>query len=168
MHFLKLAFLSIIFLFLVITGISLFIPSHVRISRATNIPAGADSVMDQISNFQKWRNWYPSPAMEDPDNFHIVDNKALVVDGTTITLEKTGKEEVAVNLHTINNKNILSGWNLISKGNADSATLQWYMDFHLRWYPWEKFSSIVYDKVYGMQMEKGLTNLKKLVTNNYR
>jgi hypothetical protein len=124
--------------------------------------------MDQISNFQKWRNWYPSSAPEDANSFHIVDNKTLLADGTTVTLEKTNKEEVVVNLHTINKKDILSGWNLIKKGDADSATLQWYMDFHLRWYPWEKFSSIAYDKVYGMQMEKGLTNLKKLVTGNYR
>jgi hypothetical protein len=36
------------------------------------------------------------------------------------------------------------------------------MDFRLRWYPWEKFSSLLFEKSYGLTMEKGLNNIKKL------
>jgi hypothetical protein len=36
------------------------------------------------------------------------------------------------------------------------------MDFHLRWYPWEKFGSLLLEKSYGTKMEMGLMSLKKL------
>jgi hypothetical protein len=35
------------------------------------------------------------------------------------------------------------------------------MDFRLSWYPWEKFSSLFYEKTYGTMMETGLLNFKK-------
>jgi hypothetical protein len=39
------------------------------------------------------------------------------------------------------------------------------MDFHLRWYPWEKFASLLLEKSYGPRMEQGLATLKRLVEN---
>jgi hypothetical protein len=34
------------------------------------------------------------------------------------------------------------------------------MQFKLRWYPWEKFASLLFEKQYGTQMEAGLNKLK--------
>ena len=56
-----------------------------------------------------------------------------------------------------------TGWNFYATEIPNSVTVQWYMDFHLRWYPWEKFSSLLLEKRYGPMMEKGLGNLKALV-----
>jgi hypothetical protein len=39
------------------------------------------------------------------------------------------------------------------------------MDFKLRWYPWEKFSSLLLEKRYGPVMEQGLAKLKKSINN---
>ena len=57
---------------------------------------------------------------------------------------------------------IVTGWNAITHQSTDSTTVQWYIDFQLRWYPWEKFSSLLFEKNYGVRMEEGLSNLKKL------
>jgi hypothetical protein len=46
-----------------------------------------------------------------------------------------------------------------------SATLQWRINFHLSWYPWEKMSSLFYEKNYGLMMEQGLLNIKKELEN---
>jgi hypothetical protein len=35
------------------------------------------------------------------------------------------------------------------------------MDFQLAWYPWQKFSSLFYERTYGAMMERGLANFKK-------
>ncbi len=43
------------------------------------------------------------------------------------------------------------------------ATVQLYYDFYLKWYPWEKLESIVYDKQLGPVMEKELAELKEAV-----
>jgi hypothetical protein len=51
-------------------------------------------------------------------------------------------------------------------GDNGQLVLQWYFDIKLRWYPWEKFGSIVFDKQLGPPMEKSLANLKKLLEKN--
>ncbi len=76
--------------------------------------------------------------------------------------EKKADERIAV-MQKKNGKPMISGWKCIQQPGADSTTLQWYMDFKLRWYPWEKFSSLVFDKSYGGRMEQGLNNIKKIV-----
>ena len=54
----------------------------------------------------------------------------------------------------------ICGWNFIAAAGPNTITVQWYMDFHLRWYPWEKFSSLLLEKRYGPMMEQGLARLK--------
>ncbi|TMI89684.1 MAG: hypothetical protein E6H06_17930, partial [Bacteroidetes bacterium] len=79
MRFLKLVIISIIFFLLLVTIISLFIPSHVRISRAVQINTSQQSVMRQISDPVNWKNWYPSA---DSANFFYENGfvKGLILD----------------------------------------------------------------------------------------
>jgi hypothetical protein len=165
MHFIRLVLLSIFFLFLVITGISLFIPSHVRISRATNLSAVSGSVLQQVGDVTKWKNWYPGLSGSEPITFSIVDSTRMILQGTTITLKEKSDSGVIAEYQTASHRPVISTWKLIRYSQSDSLTLQWYMDFHLHWYPWEKFFSLVYDKMYGSQMEVGLNNLKKITTS---
>ena len=60
MRLLKLAILSFIFLFLLITLISLFIPGSIRISKATNIAADDKVVYTYIDDLPDWRQWHPA------------------------------------------------------------------------------------------------------------
>jgi hypothetical protein len=39
--------------------------------------------------------------------------------------------------------------------------VQWYFDFEVNWYPWEKFGSILFDRQLGPSMERSLETLKK-------
>lgn len=156
----KLAFISFIFFSLLITGISLFIPSRIRISKAIDINAGKDSVMSQINDAAKWKNWYPgadSLALL-YSNGKVMGIKSDSVHSLMITAV-TDSSVLAVNTG-LKVKNGETGWNVIDGNNPNSVIVQWYMDFHLRWYPWEKFSSLLLEKRYGPQLEQGLTNLK--------
>jgi hypothetical protein len=160
----RLLFFSVLFLFLLVTGISLFIPSHIRISKAINIAASADTVLSQINEPVKWKNWFP--GLESSTLFY----EAGVVKGVIISdssqqyirITEKKKDEVITELMS-GSKKIISGWKVISYAQPGSTTLQWYMDFKLRWYPWEKFSSLLFEKSYGLKMEQGLNNIKKLV-----
>jgi hypothetical protein len=160
----RLLFFSVLFLFLLVTGISLFIPSHIRISKAINIAASADTVLSQINEPVKWKNWFP--GLESSTLFY----EAGVVKGVIISdssqqyirITEKKKDEVITELRS-GSKKIISGWKVISYAQPGSTTLQWYMDFKLRWYPWEKFSSLLFEKSYGLKMEQGLNNIKKLV-----
>ena len=168
MRFIKLALLSFIILFLLITGISLLIPSHVRISKAINIRADKDSIMAQIRNPVRWKSWYPGidttkllykagevkgVILDDKDTLHPV----------YLEITKELPDEITAQFITSKMRPVVNGWKTIMYSTTDSVTVQWYMDFHLRWYPWEKFRSLLLEGAYGLKMEKGLTNLRDVL-----
>jgi hypothetical protein len=163
MGVIRLGFISIIVFAFIITGISLFFPSHIRISKAVDISANKDSVMNQISNAANWKKWYPGA---DTASFYIVADKVKGIstgDKQVLKITEVNDSTVlAVNAGP-NAKRGESGWNIFNGGAPNTVTVQWFMDFHLRWYPWEKFSSLLLEKRYGPMMEQGLDKLKILL-----
>ncbi|MDZ4794615.1 MAG: SRPBCC family protein [Bacteroidota bacterium] len=163
MGVIKLGFISLIVFALLITGFSLFIPSHIRISKATDINASQDSVLQQLNNPSHWKQWYPGADTLDlyTENGQLKgistgngqSLKIISVNDSTITTAMVGPGA----------KKGSSGWNIYQGRTPNTVTVQWYMDIHLRWYPWEKFSSLLLEKRYGPMMEQGLEKLKDLL-----
>jgi hypothetical protein len=153
MRLIKLALISFVFLFLVVTGISLFIPSHIRISRATNLLADKDSIFILITDSSRWKNWNP-----------IFQPNGKIQPGS-IQLERLEQSDsiVRIEYSQAGRRPLMNSWQLHEYTHTDSVTLQWYMDFNLKWYPWEKFRSLFYEKTYGSMMETGLNNIKTRV-----
>ena len=164
MRLIKLAFISFLVFFLLITGISLFFPSHIRISKAIDIHAPVDSVHTMISQPVNWKSWYPGA---DTLSLYEADGviKGIRMPGNQV-LMITGFNDSTVSAanSTSGTERASMGWNLI-QSNKNTVTVQWYMDFKLRWYPWEKFSSLLLEKRYGPVMEQGLAKLKKSIKN---
>jgi hypothetical protein len=161
MGMIKLGFISIIFFALLITGISLFFPSHIHISRATTINANKDSILAQLNNPVNWKKWYPGA-----DTAELIIKEGKIIGINTDNLQGliiTTSNDSSV--YTTNSgsdtKRGNSGWNLYKGSTPHSTTLQWFMDIYLHWYPWEKFSSLLLEKRYGTMMELGLDNIKK-------
>jgi hypothetical protein len=162
MRLIKLAILSFVFLFLLVTIISLFIPGNIRISKAKNFAADDKTYFQNIEQLNKWRNWHPA-LKEVPENeITILKDGSIKVKDTRISVIERKPEEVITEILQHNGRPVISGFKIINHAERDSSTLQWYMDFKLRWYPWEKFKSLFYESFYGPQMEQGLTNLKQL------
>lgn len=154
MRIIKLVLIGFFFIFLVFTAISLLIPSHVRISKAANFKNGAN-VFALIKDESKWQQWHP--AYQDSTTrmqWASITRKILADTDSTFIIELQQQDRKAV----------VNGWELYHYSHGDSITLQWYMDFKLSWRPWEKFSSLFYERNYGTMMEKGLTNLKEKVS----
>lgn len=168
MRFIKLAIISIVILFLLVTAISLFIPSKIRISKAVDIISSRENVMLQIVNPTKWKYWFPGA-----DSLELLyiegEAKGIIVDSylhrSIIIREKNDSSVLAV-YQGVRAREIVNGWRIITGDSPGFVTLQWWMDFKLRWYPWEKFSSLFFENIYGVQMEKGLDNLKQLAESN--
>ena len=120
--------------------------------------------MKQVSEVSNWRNWYPGG---DSLKVYYEGNVArgLVLDEQRkrylVFREKKNDEVTAEYL--LRNKKIPTGWLVATNAESNSVTIQWYMDFHLRWYPWEKFSSFMFERVYHPQLQQGLDNLKSLL-----
>ena len=171
MQIFRLFFISAVLLFLVVTAISLLIPSRVRISRATNVNAAPTAIWRQVDDIYHWQEWNPffSGTIAGKINYNdTVGGKpvGMEINGTTISWKEKNAAERIVTMDKKGFKQFVSGWNCITHPGSDSTTVQWYLDFQLRWYPWEKFSSLLFEKSYGVQLEQGLNNLKKLAEAN--
>jgi hypothetical protein len=161
MRIIKLGLISIVFFAILLTLISFFFPSHVRISRATDIRAEKNRVLATINDVTGWRSWFPG------------------ADSTGVYEPAAGKQGLersllgSIELKAVSDSSLIAtnrgpgsgegemGWNVFPANTPGTTTVQWYMDVHFRWYPWEKFSSLLLEKRYGPVMEKGLDNLKR-------
>jgi len=153
MRILKLAFISFLVFFGIITVMSLAIPSHIRISKAINVKSESNDIFPLITNQQAWPQWHPAFKGGNIDSL-LSQNKI------TLTPLLHNDTLITVQWQQQGNRPVINGWHLHEFSGADSATLQWYMDFDLPWYPWHKFGSLFYEKTYGVMMEEGLSNLK--------
>jgi len=129
--------------------------------------AQQESVLKEISDLNRWRNWYPGfdtlTIIPVGPVTRPVTEARVASTSTSISIKAKNAGEIVALFSAGNRKPVISGWKLITYSTSDSLTVQWYLDFSLRWYPWEKFLSLTYDKIYGQQMEKGLNALKKNV-----
>jgi len=117
-----------------------------------------------ISQPVNWKSWYPGA---DTLSLYEADGviKGIRMPGNQV-LMITGFNDSTVSAanSTSGTERAGMGWNLI-QSNKNTVTVQWYMDFKLRWYPWEKFSSLLLEKRYGPVMEQGLAKLKESIKN---
>ena len=151
MRILKLAVLSGIIFFLLLTAIGFLLPSHIRISRAIDIRAGRPEVRAWLSDTEKCKSW----------NVYLQDSAAsrLQVRVTAVT------DSLVLSHWEAGGKQFQSGMALYTPMEG-MVTVQWYFDFRIRWYPWEKLGSIVYDRQLGDPMQESLGKLKALVETN--
>lgn len=161
MKFLRLLIISFLAFTLIATGFSLFFPSSVRVSRAVNLGGGADSVLGLINDFAKWKQWYPGFSQVTLSNAQMDGNKVVAATVGGVSLQRLISNDSLVQVRLKKGaKPVLTSWKLIRHVGTDSLTLQNYMDFSFKWYPWEKFSSLLLERSYGAIMEQGLHNLK--------
>jgi hypothetical protein len=148
MRFVKLTVISAIIFFIILLVISLWIPFHIRISRAININEPKVEIYKLVGNLEEWKKW-----------------NEMIGKGVAVSIIFSSTDSVISVWNKKNSDEVRSGFNLIESSPAVSV-VQWYFDFHLKWYPWEKLKSILYDKQLGPPMEKSLQNLKNLVEKN--
>lgn len=159
MRFLKLAIISIILLVGTVTAISLLLPSTVRVTRGVDINAPVDSVYGRISNLDKWKLWI---ANRDTLPISVAaDKKSFAMGNMKVTLSTSSQSQIKT-LWTVNEGTPMVGtFFLATQKDKHEITVQWEFVQHLKWYPWEKFSAAITDKVLGPFMEESLKNLEE-------
>ena len=143
---LKLGFISLIVIFIILYLISLLIPSTVRVSRAINIEADKKFIYPLLADTLNWKKW------------NDLKNDKIKVDLLP------SDSNLLHSKWSYGNRSIKGFYRLERIG--DVTVVQWYFEFGLKWYPWEKFGSITFEKQFGPPMERSLINLKNLVANS--
>ena len=157
-------------LFIMITLISLLMPSKVMTVRAVVVHGDTHFLISEINDLKKWKDWHPV-FMSDSSNVTISNpstgvnafatwstngkqNKFLITGSGAnhikATLMRNGENDVA-NIISINPVN-----------DSTAVQVEWRVLTTLKWYPWEKFYGIFIDKLSGLGYEMALNNLKEL------
>ncbi len=164
MRAIKLGLISIVILFIVITGISLLMPSRIIISRAIDINAPYDSVYENVAELSNWKKWYP---VNDTATFmvsaiHTGEGATVKIDKATILIKKMTPDKVeGLWIEGATQDFLPAEFNFLSGDGSSHVTVQWQFIHNVKWYPWEKFASIVSNSSIGTFMEQSLENLKE-------
>jgi hypothetical protein len=158
MHFIKFIIISIVILSLLVTGISLLFPSTVIASRAIEMKTDPQKITYFVADLNHWSLW-----MSDwKENKVVLENNTAHIGTQTVQfLSKTD--------HSVNYQWETSGqrpylvqfeWTLLKDS---SYVIHWSFEQKVKWYPWEKFQTLLNDKVLGAKMELGLQNLQMAI-----
>jgi hypothetical protein len=172
MRFIKFFLICIIFLFVVLTALSLLFPGNVRISRSVNVAVPREKVYAVLSDLRTWDQWngfirgtpltgksFSSPsagkgAMLRSDQLVITEGGAA-----------SDSNYLSFDWNQLKGRRFEGGFTLLPTPR-DSLSVQYWFDFHFRWYPWEKLGIFVYDRQWGPVMEESLDSLKRYLENS--
>lgn len=160
MRLIKLLLISIIVLASIVTAISLLFPSKVVVSRAIEITAASSDIAYFVSDLNHWNAW----MTEWKENKVTIKDATAYISTQTIQLlhatdssaqfkwTATGQPPYDVEIE----------WVPLNKGNY---VIHWSFTQNVHWYPWEKFQTLLNEKLLGYKMEVELANLKEAILN---
>ncbi len=162
MKLIKLVTISAVVLFVLITALSLLLPSHVRISRAINISGSREMISPYLNDLREWKKWNRFVQQADSiKKIEVISNNLIEAENIQIRLTRKVADTIETTWMQPGGKNSVGTFALLPGENY--TVVQWYFDFHLDWYPWQKFQSIIYDKQLGQPMEISLQQLKQII-----
>lgn len=156
----KLLIVSLIVLALLITAISALFPSKVIVSRAIELTASSNDIAYYVTDLHHWDAWMSEwkenkVTIKDSTAFISTQTiKLLRVTDSTAQFEwvATGQAPYQVQIE----------WLPLQESNY---VIHWSFTQQVRWYPWEKFQTLLNEKLLGAKMEIELANLKDAILN---
>ena len=158
MRFVKLVIISLIVLATLITGLSALFPSTVIVSRAIELSAQPSEIEKYTSNLKEWNKWMSDfkqnkvewagdTAKISTQSIHLASKNE---NSATFNWVAAGQRPYIVKIE----------WIPLQKG---IYVIHWSFEQHVKWYPWEKFQTLLNEKVLGYKMESELANLRDLL-----
>ena len=150
MRAIKLGLISAVVFFALFTLGGLLLPSHNVVSRAVNIKAKPGSILPLVQNTSEWHLWIEgidSSAMQQKQTIQIIS----VSDTLIVANWKTAEA------------NYTTKYRFIYNPGQAVTIVQLQFEQEVKWYPWERLSSLMNDKILGTLMEKNLAKLQLLV-----
>ncbi len=169
MKILKLAIISIVVLFLILTGMGLLLPQTVRVTRTINITAPQDTLYNYVGDVNNWGLWMEGI---NANTVHFVPQKGVVKNDISpdgkqqVYIVKNSRDTIETIWQNKNGKTMLCVFQLSNNTASNTTKLNWYFEQKLSWYPWQRLPAIASDKIFGPFMEAGLDKLKAIAENH--
>lgn len=168
MRFFKLILVSIVILCIAVLFVFSLFPSDIRISRVINIHTSKERLHSALDDLNAWSRWneFVRQSNTKKNISTPSSGKGAYVEsgGMRVTILRVSIDSITTSWLQQDRKQFEGGFNL-KESQDDNITVEWYFNFHFRWYPWEKLGSMFYDKQLGPAMEKSLINLKNYTEN---
>ena len=163
MRVIKLAIISIVVLFGLISVVGMFFSPYVNVVRQVEINAPGDSVYNKIADLVQWQSW-------------MIDSTRNVQVLSAQTKGKGAKMKIGTNEVTItgtSDSSVSSVWKsergvirnseiiLLPDNNPNFTKVQWSFQQTLKWYPWERIGAVMSEKILGPALDSSLANLKR-------
>jgi Polyketide cyclase / dehydrase and lipid transport len=165
MRYLKFAVIGLLILYILLTGIGLLMPSSVTVGRSVEINAPVDSVRFYTNDPANWRYWIngADTAYYKQLTGSTKDKNSKIELGTyTITVIDNDPKYITTVWQGESSREQLNRLELYYNGSSDITTINWSFQQQLNWYPWERLSAMLRDKVFGPSMEVSLAKLKQV------
>jgi hypothetical protein len=159
-------------LFLLVTVMSLFIPSKVVTVRGMPIHAPEAKISAEITDLKNWKRWHPVFMQDSSAVFSTPSSGAnasvqWTTTGKTNTIRITEQSPSGIKFLLIRpgEKDVENILSLAPLQDGNGYQVEWQALTHLKWYPWEKFAGIFTDKMTGPGYEVALESLRKVIEN---
>ncbi len=163
-------------LFILITLLSLLIPSKVNVSRVVVINNTAvDKVYQQVANFDNWKKWHPIFTVDsaklywNPPTIMGKDSGCIIMHhGRKVSIKLISSDSSSIKflMHAQGEHDIENNIILTPIPSSQSVHVEWRTTTRLHWYPWDKFYAIFLDKISGPGYEAALNNLNAYIEKN--
>ena len=153
MRVVKLGIISVVVFFVLFTIGGLLLPSHNIVSRAVNIKAKPTSILPLVQDKAQWHLW-----IEGMDSATLNKRQQIQITSVSDSLIVAKWKTAEANYDT--------KFRLIYNLGQGVTIVQWQFEQDVTWYPWERISSLMNDKILGTLMEKNLAKLQLVVEAN--
>ncbi|MEJ7610544.1 MAG: hypothetical protein WKF88_05125 [Ferruginibacter sp.] len=161
-------------LFIMVTLISLLIPSAIVVTRAEAMRGDSLKIYNEISDLRNWKHWHPVFKNDSAGIFlsnvtnEVNSSATWFTSGKRNTLLITQKQFpfVTIELQREGEKEIINRLSLLSVQEKGNNQVQWESLTKLKWYPWDKFGGIFIEKMTGPGYEMALKSLKEYVESD--
>lgn len=158
MRLIKLGLISMLVLFLLATAIGLLFPSTVLVSRAIDIKSNKAPLFENVKDLRRWTYWVD--GMNNPI-VKMIDSSEAILGNTKVKIVAITDSTVVSEWTSETSEKQISTIRLINDSSQKMTVVQWQFVQHVKWYPWERFSSMMNDRIIGTLLEKNLLQLKK-------
>jgi len=158
MKLIRFALISILVISSLITAIASLFPSTVITSRAVEVNATSVQIQHCVKDLAAWKGW-----MSDwKDQSVIVQDSIARVGTQTIQMLSSTDSTVLLKWQATEQApyQVQIEWLTLKEG---TYVIHWSFEQHVNWYPWEKFQTLLNEKVLGAKMEEELQHLTACV-----
>lgn len=156
--------------FILITLISLLIPSRVMTTKSVTVHAPKEKISAAIKDLQAWKKWHPVFKV---DSSIMISLPSTGVGATiewiqgdkknNLTIMEDFPEGIKLSLNRPGEKPVENSILILPVEEAGTYHVEWRSLTNLKWYPWEKFAGIFVSDITGPGYEAALAELKKYV-----